>query len=105
MKCTPRVPGRRPLMYIVYKYNSRKVLEFIATEWSGSTKPGDPYLSHLTDMYYNISVHPVVSPHLLGRYLNACNTIYNHIRMRQSYMPLEKYLATQSGYFRLITAV
>ena len=34
---TPRVTGGIPHMYIVYKYNYRKVLGFIANEGSGST--------------------------------------------------------------------
>ena len=43
-------------MAIGYKYTSRKVLGFIATEGDGSTEPCDPYLSYFLDMYYNISV-------------------------------------------------
>ena len=67
--------GEIPLLAIGYKYNSRKVLGFIATEGSVSTEPGDPYLSRFPDIYSNVSVSPVVRPHLIGRYLNACNTI------------------------------
>ena len=50
LKSTPRVPGESPLLAIGYKYNSRKVLLFIATEGSGSTEPGDPYLSRFPDI-------------------------------------------------------
>ena len=82
LKSTLRFPGERTLLEIGYKYNSRKVLGFIATEGAGSTEPGDPYLSRLPDIYSNFSVHPVVLPHLLGRYFNACNLIDNHNRMR-----------------------
>ena len=56
MNSTPRVPGGRPLIAIGYKYNSRKVLGFIATGGDRSTAPGYPYLSCFTDMYYNDSV-------------------------------------------------
>ena len=45
LRITPRFPGESPLLAICYKYNSRKVLGFIATEGAGSTEPGDPYLS------------------------------------------------------------
>ena len=45
LKSTPRFTDKRPLLAIGYKYNSRKVLGFIATEGAGSTEPGDPYLS------------------------------------------------------------
>ena len=105
LKSTPRFPGESPLLAIGYKYNSRKVLGFIATEGAGSTEPGDPYLSRFPDIYSNVSVRPVVRPHLLGRYFNACNAIENHNRMRQSDPVLEKYWMTQSGYFRLATTV
>ena len=105
MKNNPRVPGGRPLMTIGYKYNSRKVLGFIATEGGGSTEPGDPYLSCFLDIYSNVSDCPSVFPHLLVRYYNACNTIDNRNSMWQSDLVLDKYLVTQSGYFRLATTV
>ena len=75
LNSTPIFPGEIPLLAIGYKYNYRKVLGFISTEGAGSTEPGDPYLSRFPDIYLNVSVRPVVRPHLLGRYLNACNAI------------------------------
>ena len=91
IKSTPRVTSGRPFMSIGYKYNYRKVLGFIDTEGAGSTTPGDTYLFCFPDIYSNIYVRPIVHPHFLGRYLNACNEIYNHNRMRQSSITLEKY--------------
>ena len=44
-KSNPRVTGDRPFLTIGYKYSSRKVLGFIATEGSGSNEPVGPYLS------------------------------------------------------------
>ena len=84
MKITPRVPVGRPLMAIRYQYNSSKVLCFIATEGAGSTEIGDPYLSRFPDIYSNVYIRPVVRPHLLGRYFNVCNEIYNHNSMWKS---------------------
>ena len=81
MRIIPRVPGGRTLMAIGYKYNSRKVLGFIATEGGGSTEPGDPYLSHFPDIYSNVSVRPVVHPHLMGMYFNVYNAMDNHNMM------------------------
>ena len=80
----PRFPGEIPLLAIGYKIHSRKFLVFIATEESGSTESVDPYLSCFPCIYSNVSDRPVVRPHLLGRYLNYCNAIENHNRMRQS---------------------
>ena len=77
MDSTPRFLGERPLLDIGYKYNSRKVQVFIATEGAGSTESGDPYLSRFPDIYYNVSVLPVFCPHLLGRYFNTCNDDIN----------------------------
>ena len=71
----------------------------------GSTEQGDTYLSRFSEIYSNVSVRPVVRPHLLGRYLNACNTIDNHNRMRQSDLSLEKYWVTQSVCVRLANTV
>ena len=44
VESSPRFPFEIPLLYNWYKYNSRKVLGFIANEGSESTEPGDPYL-------------------------------------------------------------
>ena len=105
MKSNPRVTGGRKTMAIEHKYNYRKVLGFIATEGAGSTEPGYPYLSHYPDMYSNVYVRPVVCTHLLFRYLNSCNLIYNHNIIHQYNLVLEKYWVTHSGYFRLATTV
>ena len=53
----------------------------IITEKYGSTEPGDPYLACFPDISSNVSVHPVVVPHLPGRYFNTCNTIDNCNKM------------------------
>ena len=71
MKSTPRVPGDRTLMSIGYTFNCRKFLGFIATEGSGSTEPGDTYLSNFSDIYYNVYVFLIVCPHLIDRYFNS----------------------------------
>ena len=84
MRITPRVPGGIPPRAMVYKYNSRKFLGFIATEGAGSTESGDPYLSRFPDMYYNVSIRPIDCTNLIGIYLNACNGIDSQNRMRQS---------------------
>ena len=90
LKSTPIFSGERTLLAIGYKYNSRKVLGFIATEGAGSTEPVDPYLSRFPDIYLNVYVRPVVCPNFLGRYLNSCSAIDNHNRMWQSDILLEK---------------
>ena len=73
MKITPIFLVGRSLIYIGYKYNFRKVLGFITTEGGGITEPGDTYLSHFPYMYSNVSVPPVIFPHLIVRYFNDYN--------------------------------
>ena len=70
-------------MAIGYKHNSRKVLVAIATAGGISTEPGNHYLSCFTDIYYNVSVFPVVLPHFLGSHFNACNATENNNRTSQ----------------------
>ena len=94
MKITPRVPGGIPLLAIGYKYNSMRVLVFIATEGYISNAPSDPYLSCFPDICSNVYVCSVVCPHFLGRYFNACNSIENDNRMQQSDLALDKYWVT-----------
>ena len=89
-------------MTIEYKYNYRKFLGFIATEWAWTTEPGDAYLSRYPDNYSNASLHPVFF-HLLGSYFNDCKLIENQNRMRKSYLVLDTYWVIQSGYFILAT--
>ena len=105
MNSNPRVTGGIPIMAIWYKYSSRKVLAFIATEGAGCTEPGDPYLSCFPDIYSNVYVCPVFIPRFIGRYFNACNSIENQNRMWQSDIALEKYWLTQIIYFRLSNTV
>ena len=74
-------------------------------EGAESTEPDVPYLSRYPDNYFNVSIHPVLCPCVIDRYLSDCNTIDNHNRICQSDLALEKYWVTHSGYFRLATTV
>ena len=105
MNITPRVLGERPLLATGYKYNSSKVLAFIATQGVVSTGPCDPYLSRFPEIHYNVSVFSVVHHHLLVNYFNACNALDNQNRIQKADLGLEKYMVTQSGYFELVTTV
>ena len=67
--------------------------------------PGVNYLSCYPSNYSNVSIHPVLCNQLIGSYFSSYNAIENQNRMRQSDIALEKYWATQSGYFRLATIV
>ena len=94
MKSNPIVPGDRPLMNIRYKYNSWKFLEFTDDEGGRITEPGDTCLSRFPGNYSIVSIFPVVRPCMIGRYLNGCNPIDNHNRMRKSDITIEIYWVT-----------
>jgi hypothetical protein len=42
-----------------YKYNSSKVLCFVATKNAGSTLPGEPYRAQFIDDFQNLMSRPV----------------------------------------------
>ena len=92
-------------MFIVYKYRYYKVLGFIATEGGGITEPGVLYLSSYPGNYYNVSIFPIICHHAFGRHLSTYNSIYNHNRVLQSDLALDRYWVIQSGYSRLATEV
>ena len=61
------VPGDKPLISIVYKYNAQKVLHFIVTDNTGSTKTGIPYLSKYPDQFTNVDIRPVARPLVMSK--------------------------------------
>ena len=61
------VPGVRPLIDIGYKYNLRKVLSFIVTENTWSTKIGIPYLYKYPDQFINVAIRPVARPLVMSK--------------------------------------
>ena len=71
----------------------------------GNTEPGDHYLFICPENYSNISVSPVVPPHFMDSYLNACNEIDNNNSMQQYDLVLEKYWVSQTDYIKLLTTV
>ena len=105
MRIVPIFQVDRPMMTITYRYNSWKTLHVIADEGGGSTVPGDPCLFHYPDHYYNVGICSVVHPTILGRNYNAYNSIEQHKKMWQCDLALEKYLVTQTTYFRIGTTV
>ena len=69
MKRMPIVPGDRPLMVILHKYNYQKVLVFIATEGIGSNDPGKPHLYCFPDIC-SIFIFSLFT-RILSRYFNT----------------------------------
>ena len=65
LRSKPMVSGYKPLIAIGYKYNSRKVLHFIVTDNSGSTKTGITYLSKYPDKFTNVAIRPIARPRIM----------------------------------------
>jgi hypothetical protein len=89
------------LLAIGYKYNSTKVLTFIATTESGSTVPGTPYRARFVDDFDNLLSRPVQRPQVISTYFSRSNAVDKHNQARQSELKLEKHWKTQNVWFRL----
>lgn len=98
-------PAGHKLLAIGYKYNSRKVLTFLATKNSGSTRPGAPYIARFADAHGNVNQRAVTRPSILSNYFGRSNVIDKHNQVRQFELALEKYWVTRSGWFRIATTV
>ena len=68
---------------IGYKYSSKNVLCFIATEGCGSTKPGIPYEARWTDRHGNVQSRNIPRPYIVSQYFCLCNAIDCHNQARQ----------------------
>jgi len=91
------------LIAVGYKYNSSKVLCFVATKNAGSTTPGDPYRARFLDDHDNLISRPVDRPELISKYFQRSNGIDKHNQARQFELRLEKHWRTQNAWFRLMT--
>ena len=78
-------------MLIGHHYKYRMVLGSISNEGAVGTDPVDPYLSHLTDTYYNIFILPFVCACIIERYPNVHNVICNHNKMQKYDLVIYKY--------------
>jgi hypothetical protein len=66
------------LIAVGYKYNSSKVLCFIATKNSGSTLAGEPYRARFVDDFENLLSRPVDHPEIISKYFLKSNGIDKH---------------------------
>jgi hypothetical protein len=83
--------NQQALLAIGYKYNSRKVLTFVATEKSGSTLSGDPYCARWKDENSFSNARPVSRPQIVSNYFKKSNVIDTHNHVRQFELKLEKH--------------
>jgi hypothetical protein len=102
MECT--AAGNK-LICIGYKYSASKVLVFLGTKNSGSTKPGEPYVARFPDADGNVAQRSVPRPDVISKYFNDSNVVDSHNQSRQFGLALEKQWVTQDCYFRFDTTL
>jgi hypothetical protein len=79
------------LIAVGYKYNSSKVLCFIATKNAGSTLAGEPYQARFVDDFENLLSRPVDCPEIISKYFLRSNGIDKHNQAWQFELRLEKH--------------
>ena len=84
-----RVPGNRPIIAIVCKYNSQKVLSFIVTEDTRITKAGIPLLSNYPEHFSNFSIRTVAYTLVMSKFFGYVNEVDSHNKSRQYDLALE----------------
>jgi hypothetical protein len=107
--CWITMKGKGPrgtdLLAIGYKYNSKKILKFVATSDAGSTKAGTPSVMKFCDSYNNVCVHKVDRPAIVSQFFDDSNCIDSHNHVRQFELALEKRWFTRDPFFRLHTTL
>ena len=87
----PTVTVGRPLIAIVYKYNTRKVFSFIFTFKTGSTQEDLTYLFNYPSQFYNISIYAVNCPLVLYEIFGYVNVFDSHKKSRHSDLEMKKF--------------
>ena len=96
---------QQPLVAIGYKYTSRKVMTFVATEKAGNTLPGYPYCARWKDDTSFSNARPVNRPQVISNYFKRSNAIDSHNHVCQFELKLEKYWVTANCWFRIFTTI
>ena len=74
-----------------HKYNSRKVLSFVATEGAGRNTLGVTYLSKYPDQFSNVSIRLVDCPPLMFKFYCLVNEVESHNKSQQLDIVLVKF--------------
>jgi hypothetical protein len=91
---------------VAWKYNTKALQIFVATEDSGSTMPGGkPDEVRYNDEHGNMMRHFLEWPKLIADYYEDANAIDVHNQVRQSIIGLKRNWVTQDGFFRIFTTI
>jgi hypothetical protein len=94
-------PRGTNFLAIGYKYNSKRVLKFVAPTDAGSTKSGTPYNMRFNDAYSNVCVRKVQRPTIISTFVNDSNCVDSHNHVRQYELALKKKWLTHDPFFCL----
>ena len=86
---------------IGYKYSSKKVICFIASEKAGHTLRGAPYKAKWVDVNNTVAMRDIPRPHIVSQFFTHSNQIDKHNHARQDLLAIEDNVITEDGYFRL----
>jgi hypothetical protein len=98
-------PRGTDLLAIGYKYSSKRVLKFMATSDSRSTKAGTPYDIKFCDSYNNVCVRKVDRPAIISQFFDNSNCIDSHNNVRQCELALKKRWFPCDPFFRIHTTL
>ncbi len=98
--------SRQNLWAIGWKFNSNKVMTFLATDRAGSIAPSpNPYKIRFPDQYGNLRFRNIPRPGIVNLYYQYNNKIDVHNNFRQNFLGLEKKWITLNPYFRMLTTI
>ena len=101
-----KTPNNVDLVIVAWKYNTKALQVFVATEDAGSTRPGGkPYEVRYNDEYGNVVSRFIDRPQIIADYYEDSNVIDVHNQVRQSIIGLERNWVTQDGFFRIFTTI
>ena len=97
---------KRNLLAIGWKFNSDKVLTFLATDGFATTEPSpEPYRMRFPDEHGNMQFRDVPRPLLVHKHFEVLNCIDIHNHLRQENLALEENWITRNGNFRVLTSI
>ena len=82
------MPRDRPIITIGYKYNTWKVISFVATEDTGRKKASIHYLSDYPDPFENVDIISVTRPISVSKLFGYFNQVGSHKKFIQYYLEL-----------------
>ncbi len=92
------------LFLLAYAWSNQRAA-YIASSCGTTVTHKEPYQTHFTDDYGNITFKEIPRPSIAHFYFELCPLIDNHNKDRQSILRLEDCWPTKNPWFRLVTTM